>query len=86
MKRSRLYNSYLKWPFNKHFVDYKKAKNLCNSLNKNLKIWKSKYLEKAAENGTIGSKKFWSTVKHFFSSNGFIHNHKISIEIDKKYH
>ena len=32
----------------------------------------------------MGSKKFWSTVKPFFSSKGFIHNNDITIEIDNK--
>ena len=32
----------------------------------------------------MGSKKFWSTVKPFFLSRGFIHKDNISIEIDYK--
>ena len=32
----------------------------------------------------MGSKQFWSTVKPFLSSKGFIHNNDISIEIDNK--
>ena len=32
----------------------------------------------------MGSKRFWSTAKPFFSSKGFIHNNDISIEIDNK--
>ena len=32
----------------------------------------------------MGNKEFWSTVKHFLSSKGFIHNNDISIEIDDK--
>ena len=42
------------------------------------------YFEKATENGIMGSKKFWSTVKSFLSSKGFIHNNDITIEIDNK--
>ena len=40
--------------------------------------------EKATENGIMCSKKFWSTVKPFLSSKGFIHNDNILIEIDNK--
>ena len=32
----------------------------------------------------MGSKKFWSTVKFFLSSKGFIHNIDITIVIDNK--
>ena len=32
----------------------------------------------------MGSKKFWSTVKPFLSSKGFIHNNDITVEIDNK--
>ena len=45
---------------------------------------KKNYFEKATENGIMGSKKFWSTVKSFLSSKGFIHNNDITIEIDNK--
>ena len=37
-----------------------------------------------AENGIMGSKKFWSTVKPFLSSKGFTHNNDITIEINNK--
>ena len=78
MNRSRFKNRYLKWPSRENFLAYKKAKNLCNSLNRKAK---KTYLEKATENGIIGSKKFWSTVKPFLSSKGFIHNNDIKIQI-----
>ena len=32
----------------------------------------------------MGSKKFWSTVKFFLSSKGFIHNIDITVVIDNK--
>ena len=32
----------------------------------------------------MGKKKFWSTVKPFLASKGFIHNNDISIKIDNK--
>ena len=45
---------------------------------------KNPYFEKATENGIMGSKTFWSTVKFFFSLKGFIHNIDITIVIDNK--
>ena len=69
MNRSKFKNRYLKWPLRENFLVYKKAKNLCNSLNKKAK---KTYFEKATENGIMGCKKFWSTVKPFFSSKSFI--------------
>ena len=54
---------------------------LCNSLNKKAK---KTYFEKATENGIMGSKRFWSTVKPYLSSKGFIHSNDIAIEIDNK--
>ena len=69
MNRSKFRNRYLKWPLRENFLVYKKAKNLCNSLNKKAK---KTYFEKATENGTMGCKKFWSTVKPFSSSKSFI--------------
>ena len=76
MNRSRFKIRCLKWPSHENFLAYKKAKNLCNSLNKKAK---KTCFEKATENGIMGSKKFWSTVKPFLSSKGFI-----LIEIDNK--
>ena len=77
MNRSRFKNRYLKWPSREKFLAYKKVKNLCNSLNKKAK---KPYFEKAAENGIMGSKTFWSTVKPFLSSKGLINNKDISVE------
>ena len=45
---------------------------------------KTTYFEKAIENGIMGSKKFWSTVKLFLSYKGSIHDNDIAIEIDNK--
>ena len=78
---SRFKNRYLKWPSCENFLAYKKAKNLCNSLNKKAK---KTYFEKATENGIMGSKMFWSTVKPFLSPKGFIHNNDTTIETDSK--
>ena len=65
INRSMFKNRYLKWPSRENFLAYKKAKNICNSLNRKAK---KTYFEKATENGIMGSKKFWSTVKPFLSS------------------
>ena len=71
MNRLRFKNRYMIWPSRENFLAYKKAKKLRNSVNKKAK---KTYFEKATENGIMGSKKFWSTVKPFLSSKGFIHN------------
>ena len=81
MNRSRFKIRYLKWPSRENFLAYKKVKKPCNSLNKKAK---KTYFEKATENGIMGSKRFWSTVKPFLSSKGSIHNNDIAIKIDNK--
>ena len=81
MNRSRFKNRCLKWPSRENFLDYKKAKKLCNSLNKKVK---KTYFGKATEHGIIGSKKFLGTVNLFLLSKGFIHNHDITIKIYNK--
>ena len=58
MNRSRFKNRYLKWLS-------------CESEKQFFKKMKKTYIEKATENGIIGSKKFWSTVKPFISPKGF---------------
>ena len=63
-----------------NFLDYKKKKNLCNSVKK---YSKKSYLHKARENRIMGSKKFWSTVKPR-RSKCFLHNDNTSIELDNK--
>ena len=81
MNRSRFKNRYLKWPSRENFLGYKKAKNLQRKL---FKQKSEKGFEKATENGIMGSNKFWSTVKPFLSSKGFINNNDITIDIDNK--
>ena len=81
MNRSRFKSRHLKLPSRENFLAYKKAKNLCNSLNKKAK---KTYFEKTTENEIMGHKKFWSTLKPFLSSKGFIHNNDITIEINNK--
>ena len=67
MDRSRFKNRYLKWPSREDFLVNKNRKTLRreNCLNKKAK---KAYFEKATENGIMGSKKFWITVKPFLSS------------------
>ena len=52
--RSRFESRYLKWPSRENFLAYKKAKNLCNSLNKKKK---KTYFKKTTQNGIMGNKK-----------------------------
>ena len=58
---------------------YKKAKNICNSLNNKAK---KDYFKKATTDGVMSNRKFWNTVKPFLTSKGFLHNDKISIDIN----
>ena len=81
MNRSRFKKRYLKWSSRETLLAYRKAKNLFNCLNQEAK---KTYFEKVTENGIIGSKNIWSTVKPFLASKGFIHNNDKTIEIDYK--
>ena len=76
MDQSRLKNKYLKWPSRENFLAYKKAKSICNSLNKKAK---KNYFKKAKVGGVMSNSKFWNIVKPFLTSKGFLHNDKISI-------
>ena len=53
MNRSKLRNGYIKWPSRENFLDYKKAKNTCNNLNK---FAKKSYFDK------VTSKRFMSNI------------------------
>ena len=79
MDRSRFKNKYLKCPSCEYFSAYKKAKSLCNSLNKTAK---KDYFRKATGDGVMSNRKFWSTVKPFLTSKGFFHNDNMSIDIN----
>ena len=59
MDRSRFKNKYLKWPSRENFLAYKKAKNICNSLNKKAK---KDNFKKATADGVMSNRKFWITV------------------------
>ena len=73
MDQSRFKNKYLKWPSCENLA-YKKAKNICNSLNEKAK--------KAMADGVMSNRKFSNTVKPFLTSKGFLHNDNISININ----
>ena len=62
MNRSKRRNRYIKQPSTENILDYKKAKNTCNNLNKFAK----KYcLDKVTSKGFVSNKAFWNTVKPF---------------------
>ena len=77
MTRSRLRSRYNKWPSRENFLDFKRAKNYCNNLNKKSK---KTYFEKMSKQGSIGSKSFWNTVKPFLTNKGFFTSDDITIE------
>ena len=79
LDRSRLKNKYLKWPSRENFLAYKKAKNICNSLNNKAK---KDYFKKATADGVVSNRKFSNTVKPFVTSKGFLHNDNISIDMN----
>ena len=79
MDRSRFKNKYLKWPSRENFLAYKKAKNICNSLNKKAK---KDYFKKATADGVMSNRGFWNTVKPFLTSKGFLQNDNISINVN----
>ena len=79
MDQSRLKNKYLKWPSRENFLAYKKAKNICNSLNNKAK---KDYFKKATADGVMSNRKFWNTVKPFLTSKGLLQNDNISIDIN----
>ena len=61
MNRSRLRSKYLKWSSRENFLVYKKAKTICNSLNKSTK---EDYFAAILRKTFVSNKTFWNTVKH----------------------
>ena len=55
MNRSKLRNRYIKWTSRENFLDYKKAKNTCNNLNKSAK---KSYFDKVISKGFVSNKAF----------------------------
>ena len=77
MNRSKLRNKYIKWPFRENFLDYEKAKNTCNTLNK---LAKKSYFDKVTSKDFVSNKAFWNTVKPFLANKGFLTNKNITIK------
>ena len=64
MKRSELESKYLKNRTNENLKSYKKQRNFCSKL---YKKERKKYYERLDLNNVTHNKKFWKTVKPFFS-------------------
>ena len=79
MSKSKVQNSYVKWPSRENFVAYKKAKNEFNSLTRKAK---RKFFKKATKSGVMSNRTFWKTVKPFLTNKGCMTNDDISIEKD----
>ena len=79
MTKSKVKNSYVKWPSRENFVAYKKAKNKCNSLTRKAK---RKFFKEATKSGVMSNRTFWKTVKPFLTIKGCMTNDIISIEKD----
>ena len=58
-------------------MDYKKAQNTCNNLNK---FAKKSYFDKVTSKGFVCNKAFWNTVKPFFTNKAFLTNENITIK------
>ena len=79
MTKSKVKNSYVKWPSRENFVAYKKAKNKCNSLTRKAK---RKFFKEATKSGMMSNRTFWKTVKPFLTNKGCMTNDCINIEKD----
>ena len=79
MTKSKVKNSYLKWPSRENFIAYKKTKNKCNSLTSKAK---RKFSKEATKNGVMTNRTFRKTVNPFLTNKGCMTNDCISIEKD----
>ena len=79
MTKSKVKNSYVKWPSRENFVAYKKAKDKCNSLTRKAK---RTFFKEATKSGVMSNRTFWKTVKPFLRNKGRMTNDCISIEKD----
>ena len=77
MNRFRLRSKYLKWSSRENFLEYKKAKTICNSLNKSTK--KTSFAN-ISRKGFVSNKTFWNTVKASLTNKGFLTNENIVIK------
>ena len=81
MNRSRLRSKYLKWSSRENFLEYKKAKTICNSLNKSTK---KAYFVDISRKGFVNNKKFWKTVKPFLTNKSCLIKKNIAIKCIEK--
>ena len=81
MNRSKLRNRYIKWISRENFLDYKKAKNTCNNLNKSAK---KSYFDKVISKGFVSNKAFWNIVKPFLTNKGSLAIENITIKYKDK--
>ena len=79
MTKSKVKNSYVKWPSRENFVAYKKAKNKCNSLTRKAK---RKFFKEATKSGMMSNRTFWKTVKPFLTNQDCMTNDCTNIEKD----
>ena len=77
--KSKVKNSYVKWPSQENFVAYKKAKDKRNSLTRKAK---RKIFKEATKSGVMPNRTFWRTVKPFLTNKSCMTNDCINIEKD----
>ena len=81
MDRSRIKNSYLKWPSRENFLEFRKAKCLCKNLTTKTK---KQYFKSVSSKDMAANKQFWDVVKPFFSNKNFLSDNHISIKDKSK--
>ena len=80
MRRSRLNNIYNKTRSPENWDNYKKQRNFCVDL---LRKTKRSYFEQINIKNISDNKKFWNTIKTFFSNKGLNSNKLMLTENDK---
>ena len=80
MRRSRLKNIYNKTRSPENWDNYKKQRNFCVDL---LRKTKRSYFEQINVKNISDNKKFWNTIKTFFSNKGLNSNKLMLTENDK---
>ena len=81
MNKSKAKNKYIKWRSKENFLDYQKARKICNKLNKNAK---KSFFKRATEGSGVSNKKFWNVVKPFLTNKGSFGEDLITIEKDNQ--
>ena len=82
LMRSRMKNLYLKNKTDLNWSNYKTQRNFCTNL---LRKTKKEYFSKLDIIKISDSKKFWKTIKPFFSDKGLNCNKMMLSENDQKY-